>query len=83
MTPDEFKQKHPISIGFVVWVGIICFSLGGTFFTLMGLDQKIIDEVGGLRADWERRNIEVDKHFEQLNDRIDRKVRNHELIEHK
>lgn len=83
MTPDELSIKRPISIGFVVWVGIICFSLGGTFFTLMGLDQKIIDEVGGLRADWERRNIEVEKHFEQLNSRIDRKVKNHELIEHK
>lgn len=81
-TPEELKQKHSISIGFVVWVGVICFSLGTSAASIFGLSNKVDDEVGGLRADWERHNIELEKQLEAINQRIDRKVKNHELIHH-
>ena len=83
MTPDEFKEKRPISIGFVVWVGVLCFSLGTSATSILGLSNKISDEVGGLRSDWERHNKELDKRIDALNSRVDRKVKNHELIHHK
>lgn len=83
MTPDEFKEKRPISLGFVIWVGILCFSLGGFTVGITGLKGMIVDEVSGLRADWERNNKIVNEKFKSLNSRMDRKIKNHELIHHK
>lgn len=91
--PDEFKEKRPITIGFVVWVGVICFSLGGTAFSIMGLDQRIVDEVGGLRADWERHNIELERQHEhqqleieqmekRFNEKLNQKMDYHEAANH-
>lgn len=83
MTPDEFSEKKRISIGFVIWVGIICFTFGGTVTTLMGLKDFFIAEVSGLRADMEKEDRLIRGEIEKVNSRVDRKIKNHEAIYHK
>jgi len=67
MVPDEFSKKLPsITLGFIIWVAIIAFSLGVLYTKVIDTDEKVIDEVGGLRSDWERDKKEQDRRLEKL-----------------
>jgi L-cystine uptake protein TcyP (sodium:dicarboxylate symporter family) len=67
MVPDEFSKKLPsITLGFIIWVAIIAFSLGVLYTKVIDTDAKVIDEVGGLRSDWERDKKEQDRRLEKL-----------------
>lgn len=69
MVPDDFKHKVPVSIGLLIWIAIISFSLGALYTRVMDLDDKLNDEIGGLRADWERDRLMQNNRLEKLEDK--------------
>lgn len=71
MTPEEFGKKlPPMTLGFMIWVAMIAFSLGVLYTKVIDTDSKVVDEVGGLRSDWERDKAEQDRRLEKLEDII-------------
>ena len=59
-----------MTIGFIVWIAMIAFSLGVLYTKVVDTDAKVIDEVGGLRSDWERDKKEQDRRLEKLEEYI-------------
>lgn len=82
-TPDELKKTAKVSYGLMVTIFGMGIWLGGILVSVLGLDSKLIDEVGGLRNDMNREIELVRNEIENTNKRIDRKVVNHEKIYHK
>jgi len=71
MTPEEFGRKlPPMTLGFIIWVAMIAFSLGVLYTKVVDTDRLVVDEVGGLRSDWERDKSEQDRRLEKLEDFI-------------
>ena len=69
MGPEEFSKKlDSVSIGFLVWIAGIAFSLGVLYTKVIDTDAKVVDEVSGLRSDWERDKAEQDRRLEKLED---------------
>lgn len=83
MNAPELNNKINISLAALAMIVCAAFSIGVFSVGIVGLNGKIVDEVGGLRSDWERENKAVQEKFEALNKRIDRKIENHEAIYHK
>lgn len=73
-TPEIDKDtKIKIPLYLVVFVFLSGISLGGTIVKVLDNDQQrevlkeyMIDEIQGLRTDWERRNKEVEKRLDKL-----------------
>lgn len=82
-TPDELKKTTRVSYGLLVAVFAGGLYLGGVLVSLLGLDTKLQDELGGLRSDMNREVQLLREQIEGLNSRIDRKVQNHEKLYHK
>lgn len=71
MGPEEFGKKlNSVSIGFLVWIAMIAFSLGVLYTKVIDTDAKVVDEVSGLRSDWERDKAEQDRRLEKIEDLI-------------
>ena len=66
MNPPELNREIKVSIGLVVTLITISFSLGSMWTRISDLNDMILQEVGGLRADWERERTQQIK----LNDKI-------------
>lgn len=64
--PEDFKGKVSVSIGLIIWIAIISFSMGALYTRVMDLNEKIVDEIGGLRADWDRDRESQEKRLEKL-----------------
>ena len=75
--PEDFKQKVSVTAGLIVWVGLMCGSMGFLYAQMLHNDkqsqQNAIDnrlyteqEVGGLRSDWERDREQMLKRIEFL-----------------
>ena len=88
-TPEEFK-KGKYTLGFVVYA----FALGAFVGAVYVGIQFNLAEVGGVRNDMvkedqhlqkevERIGGEMEKMRQEINARVDRKLKNHELIYHK
>lgn len=82
MNFPEQNNKIKVSVALIMALVIASFLLGGVVTGILGLDGKIVDEVGGLRKDMEREIVLLRNELEQVNDRINRKVTNHEKIHH-
>lgn len=74
-TTDNNIVKFRMSTFLAMIVAIISFtfSVSGFYFSTIAMDHKIdaekqrmVEEVGGLRADWERENVHVHKEFEEI-----------------
>lgn len=83
MAVPESNNKVNVSIGLIMAIVAASFTLGGLVTGVLGLDGKIVDEVGGLRKDVERENILLREEIKRVEDKIGRKVGNHEAIFHK
>lgn len=83
MNAPEFNNKINISLAALAMLVTAAFSIGVFSVGILGLNGKIVDEVGGLRSDWERENKTINEKIEGLNKRIDRKIYNHEAVYHK
>ena len=81
-SPEELKEKRPISMGLVAWAVILAFNLGVIYATILSAQKDIINdakaakeyteqEVGGLRSDWERGNTIAKQDREQHLKRIE------------
>jgi len=75
-TPKEFDIKGTFTMGFIVWIAIISFSMGILYAKIMDHTSQITkareyttQEVDGLRADWERDRKEQDRRLEILENR--------------
>lgn len=66
---EDFKNKIPVTIGLLIWIATISFSLGALYTRVMDLNEKLVDEVGGLRADWDRDRVEQNKRIEKLEEK--------------
>ena len=73
MTPKEFDMKSTVTIGFIVWVAMVCFSLGILYARIMAHTDEIMkareyttQEVDGLRADWDRDRKEQERRLNKL-----------------
>lgn len=71
--PRDFDTKVPVTIGLIIWVAIISFSLGMLYKGSIDLKEEIISsrnytsqEVDGLRADWERDREEQNRRITLL-----------------
>ncbi len=71
--PKDFDQKIPVTIGLIVWIAIMSFSLGVLYKSTIDLADEIIDakayttqEVDGLRSDWEMDRKEQNRRLEKL-----------------
>lgn len=69
---DDLKHKIPVSIGLIIWIACISFSLGALYTRVMDLNEKLIDEVGGLRTDWERDRLQQNERLNKLEDKWSR-----------
>lgn len=65
--PDEFSKKATVTVGLVVWIAGISFSMGMLYKghqdhtkDIRGAREYTQQEVDGLRADWERDKKEQD-----------------------
>lgn len=73
MTPKEFDIKGTVTLGFIVWIAMISFSMGILYAKITDHTEQIIkareyttQEVDGLRADWERDRKEQECRMELL-----------------
>ena len=76
MSPDEFSSKATVTIGFIIWIAIISFSMGILYAKIVDHTEQIhqardytTQEVDGLRADWERDRKEQDRRLQILEDK--------------
>lgn len=69
-TPNETNKKVNVTIGFVLWIGAVCFSLGVLYTKVLDADRRTTEEVGGLRADWERDRELQERRLEVLEEEI-------------
>ena len=76
MNAPELEKKVNISIGLLVGMVVSSFTLGGLVARIISqekemqeLHQFAIDEVSGLRSDWERRYRDnIDPRLKKLED---------------
>lgn len=73
MSPDEFSIKTPVTIGLIIWIAVISFSLGMIYAKIIDNEKEhehirefVEQEVSGLRADWERDRVEKNRRLEKL-----------------
>jgi len=71
--PNDFDKTTTVTIGLLIWIATISFSLGMIYAKIVdnekehtAIRENINQEVGGLRADWERENKEVHRRLENL-----------------
>lgn len=62
----ETSKKLNISLGMLIALLVFAFIVGFEAAAIYGLSTKITDEVGGLRADWERDRTMQNKRLERL-----------------
>lgn len=82
----EFQKQVPMmTVAFIVVIAVIGFFLGYVVAQAQGSDEQLhtlhdfaIDEVGGLRSDWERQNKVEYERFEKLEERIKKLETKHE-----
>lgn len=60
--------KIPIPV--VAWLVGVAFTLGGLWIKVQDNDKRIEDEVGGLRADWERDRISQEDRLDRIEERV-------------
>ena len=77
-TPDEFSKKATVTVGLVIWIATISFSMGMLYARITdhtkdikAARQYVEQEVGGLRSDWERDKKEQDRRLIKLEDEKD------------
>ena len=61
-TPADFHKSVTVTVGLLIWIAAVSFSLGMIYKSIIDNDKEHVklhefveQEVGGLRADWERR----------------------------
>ncbi len=71
--PKDFDNKISVTIGLIIWVAIISFSLGMLYNDNIRLHADVDSareytkqEVEGLRADWNRDRQAQEKRLEKL-----------------
>jgi len=71
--PSDFNAKTTVTIGLLIWIAVVSFSMGMIYKSIIDNDKEHIQikdyieqEVGGLRSDWERENKEVHRRLEKL-----------------
>ena len=76
MNAPEFDSKIKISISLMIGMISSAFILGGMITKVTDLNEMIIQEVGGLRSDWERemkmqheRNKKLEAEIEKLKEK--------------
>lgn len=70
MTPKDFDRQIRVSIALLVWVAIIAFNLGMLYSRVFAIEDKMVDEIGGLRADWERDRAEQNRRLENIENKV-------------
>jgi hypothetical protein len=81
MSVEEFKERKSFSIGFIAGGLAIAFNIGFIYANMLAADKEIIknakqakeyteQEVGGLRADWERQNAILKLRDAEMAERI-------------
>lgn len=79
--PEEFKEKFKMSWGLYVFSLLLAFNIGILYATMLSSKEDIVNnkkaardyteqEVGGLRADWERHNHIIKDEVEDLSSRV-------------
>jgi hypothetical protein len=76
MDPPELKHKINISFALLLSLIITSFVLGGIVTGILGLSDKMDSQIQELKTEIQKLKVEV-------NGRMDRKAKNHELIHHK
>ena len=80
--PEDFKNKTTVTIGLIVYVGMVMLTVGYLFASMEHNDRQAVksaednrlytqQEVDGLRSDWERNNKTQEKIDEEQNKRIE------------
>lgn len=71
--PRDFDKQTTVTIGLLIWIAMVSFSMGMIYAKIMDNEQEHItikgyieQEVGGLRADWERDRAEQNRRLELL-----------------
>lgn len=71
--PSDFNSKTTVTIGLLIWIAVVSFSMGMIYKSIIDNDKEHIQikkyieqEVGGLRSDWERENKEVHRRLIKL-----------------
>ena len=75
-TPAEFSKKATVTVGLIVWIAMISFSMGVLYAKIQDHTKDIQEarkyveqEVGGLRADWERDRALQNSRLNKLEDK--------------
>jgi hypothetical protein len=71
--PSDFNSKTTVTIGLLIWIAVVSFSMGMIYKSIIDNDKEHIQikeyieqEVGGLRSDWERESKEVHRRLIKL-----------------
>jgi hypothetical protein len=75
--PGDFNAKTTVTIGLLIWIAGVSFSMGMIYKSIMDNEKEhlqikmfIEQEVGGLRADWERDRAMKENEIEDLNQKV-------------
>ncbi len=76
-TPEEFSKKQTVTIGLIIWVAAISFSMGMIYARIVDHTKDIKaardfveQEVGGLRSDWERDRESQNKRIDKIENKL-------------
>ena len=80
--PDEFKKRMSVTWGLAIWALSMAFSMGFIYSNMIANDRQVEknavqahefteQEVGGLRADWERGNQQLIRRDNEIIRRIE------------
>ena len=75
--PSDFNKTTIVSYALLIWIAAVSFSMGMIYKSIIDNDKEhvqikefVIQEVGGLRADWERDKKEQDKKIDKIEGKI-------------
>ena len=62
----ELSKKMNLSFGAVLTLVVFAFIIGFEAAAIYGLSEKLNDEVGGLRSDWDRDRMMQNERIQRL-----------------
>ena len=82
-TPDEFKNKYLISAGFIVFIVVLAFTAGMIIQKVSNTDDNTVKAIEDLRTEMNKEDNLIRDEVVRVEEKIGRKIKNHELAKHK
>lgn len=84
MEMSESMQKVTVSIGLLIWIAIVSFSMGMIYMNIVDAEKErnsnknyLEGEIQGLRSDWERENKHIFENIKEVESDVDELRKEH------